>query len=84
MTFEAWLQTLSLDTREDLDIWSAQQGWNAAIDIIRSDEYPTAFNLGWEAAVYRLLQTLKHRINELSEEDNAVSELKKFIAELSK
>ena len=37
MTFEAWLQTLSLDTREDLDIWSAQQGWNAAIKYLRLD-----------------------------------------------
>lgn len=31
MTFEKWLETLSLDTRADLDIWSAQQGWYAAM-----------------------------------------------------
>ena len=37
MTFDAWLQTLSLDTREDLDIWSAQQGWNAALKSMRLD-----------------------------------------------
>jgi len=35
MTFDEWLKTLSLDTREDLDVWSAQQGWNAAILTLR-------------------------------------------------
>jgi len=37
MTFDAWLQTLSLDAREDLDIWSAHQGWLAAIRHLRLD-----------------------------------------------
>ena len=32
MTFDAWLQTLSLD------IWSAQQGWNAAQKSKRLDQ----------------------------------------------
>lgn len=31
MTFDAWLETLSLDTRENLDAWSARVGWEAAV-----------------------------------------------------
>ena len=37
MTFDKWLETLSLDTREDLDVWSAQQGWKAALQHMRLD-----------------------------------------------
>lgn len=37
MTFTEWYQLQSIDIREDLDVWSAQQGWNAAINQLRLD-----------------------------------------------
>ena len=37
MTFDKWLDTLNPDTLEDLDVWSARQGWNAAMTHMRLD-----------------------------------------------
>lgn len=37
MTFDQWLSTLSPDAREDLDIWSALQGWLAAMGHMNLD-----------------------------------------------
>lgn len=37
IAFTKWLDTLSIDIREDLDMWSARQGWDAAIRHLRLD-----------------------------------------------
>ena len=37
MTFDKWLDSLDTDILEDLDVWSAHQGWNAAMKHLRLD-----------------------------------------------
>lgn len=37
MTFDKWLNTLSPDVREALDVWSAHQGWLAAMGHMKLD-----------------------------------------------
>ena len=37
MTFDKWLDSIDTDTLEDLDVWSAHQGWNAAMKHLRLD-----------------------------------------------